>query len=157
MNAMEKNTLIFLIGNLALAFYNVGTIWAMEVDIFRSWRLLDQGSFDVVRKTHWKKIPYWVFIPVGAALAGSMALLAYHPAGSPGWALWGNLACQLASHTLTAIFWGPWQAKLSKDPLGPNSPLLHKIIRTHWVRTGLINGYAAIIFAWTVVVITSHF
>jgi hypothetical protein len=28
-----------LSGNLALAFYNVGTIWAHEIDTFRSWKL----------------------------------------------------------------------------------------------------------------------
>ena len=32
------NTTTFLVLNLALAFYNVGTIWAHEVDIFRSWK-----------------------------------------------------------------------------------------------------------------------
>jgi hypothetical protein len=30
----------FLPWNLALAFYNLGTIWAHEVDIFRTWTLL---------------------------------------------------------------------------------------------------------------------
>ena len=28
---------LLLVLNLALAFYNVGTIWAHEIDIFRSW------------------------------------------------------------------------------------------------------------------------
>lgn len=32
---------IFLLLNLVLAFYNVGTIWAMEIDIFRNWKVLD--------------------------------------------------------------------------------------------------------------------
>jgi hypothetical protein len=45
---------------------------------------------------------------------------------------------------LTAIFWGPWQAKLSKDSAGPKSVYLDKILRTHWVRTALINAYALI-------------
>ena len=31
---------VFLLLNLVLASYNVGTIWAHEVDIFRTWRLL---------------------------------------------------------------------------------------------------------------------
>jgi hypothetical protein len=45
------------------------------------------------------------------------------------------LACQLASHLLTAIFWGPWQAKLSHDDRGPASPYLERILTTHWLRT----------------------
>ena len=31
----------FLLLNLVLAFYNVGTIWAHKVDIFRTWKLID--------------------------------------------------------------------------------------------------------------------
>jgi len=153
MSPVEKYSLIFLVSNLALAFYNTGTIWAMEIDIFRSWKLLDQKSFSTVRKAHWKKLPYWVFIPVGIALLGSIVLIWYHPANSPKWAIWGNLACQLLSHILTAIFWGPWQAKLSTDHLGSESPLLLKILNTHWIRTVLINAYAAILLAWTIMII----
>ena len=40
----------FLLLNLALAFYHVGTIWAHEVDIFRSWRLLDADTFRRVKR-----------------------------------------------------------------------------------------------------------
>lgn len=152
---MEKSSLIFLLANMALAFYNTGTIWAMEVDIFRSWALLDPQSFNRVRRTHWKKLPYWIFLPVGTALVGSMVLIGYHPAGSPVWAIWGSLACQLCSHLLTALFWGPWQAKLTKDPGGAASPLLKKILRTHWIRTLLINAYAAIELVWVIIAISA--
>lgn len=40
---------IFLVLNLALAFYNVGTIWAMEIDIFRNWKVLDPANFHAVQ------------------------------------------------------------------------------------------------------------
>ena len=83
------------------------------------------------------------------SLVGSIALVWYHPAGSPEWAIWGNLACQLLSHGLTAAFWGRWQAKLSTDPLGAESPFLDRILKTHWLRTLLINAGAAILFVWT--------
>ena len=139
--------LTFLILNLALAFYNVGTIWAMEVDIFRSWTLVG-SDFRTVQTVHWRKLPYWIFMPVSLALLGSVALFWYHPAGSPAWALWGVLLCQVASLSLTAFFWGPWQAKLSKDPLGSHSPYLARILATHWLRTLLINAYAFILLIW---------
>ena len=67
------STATFLLINLAVAFYNMGTIWAHEVDIFRSWKLL----------------------------IGSIGLIWYRPADSPLWALGGVLGCQLASHLLT--------------------------------------------------------
>ena len=39
------NADVFLLLNLALAFYNVGTIWAHEIDIFRSWKLIGPAEF----------------------------------------------------------------------------------------------------------------
>lgn len=143
---------VFLLLNLALGFYNVGTIWAMEIDIFRSWKLVGT-DFRTVQEVHWRKLPYWIFTPVALALIGSIALFWYHPANSPAWAIWGVFLCQALSLVLTAAFWGRWQAKLSKDPLGSQSPYLTKILSTHWLRTLLINGYALILLVWVVLVV----
>lgn len=128
---------IFLLCTLALAFYNVGTIWAHEVDIFRTWQHVG-ASFHEVQSVHWRKLPYWIFTPVAVALAASIALFWYHPAGAPLWCIIAFCATQALSLILTAIFWGPWQAKLSNDPAGADSAYLAKILRTHWVRTSLI-------------------
>jgi membrane protein YdbS with pleckstrin-like domain len=102
---------------------------------------------------HWRKLPYWIFMPVGLALCGGVALVWYHPSSSPVWAIWANLACQVLAIVLTAMLWGQWQAKLSKDPLGSRSPYLTTILATHWVRTLLINGDAFILLVWTLRVI----
>jgi len=140
----------FLLLNLALAFYNVGTIWAHEVDIFRSWRFVGAAEFHQLQQVHWRKLPYWIFIPVGLSLLGSIVLIWYHPAGSSTLVIWSALACQLASHALTAVLWGPWQARLSQDPLGPRSRFLDKILSTHWIRTALINAYGFILLGWSI-------
>jgi hypothetical protein len=137
---LNASTFLFL--NLALAFYNVGTIWAHEVDIFRSWKLLNESSFRDVQSTHWRKLPYWIFAPVAIALICGVKLLSWHPAGAPRWSIVGALSSQALSLVLTAFLWGPWQAKLAKDPLGPRSPYLARILRTHWIRTLLISVYA---------------
>ena len=147
------NATVFLLCNLALAFYNVGTIWAMEVDIFRSWRYVGVREFHTVQAVHWRKLPYWIFLPIGVALVGSVALVFYHPASSPLWAIWGSLLCQLVSHILTAITCGPWQAKLSTDPQGPESIYLARILRTHWLRTLLITAYGVIMLAWMITIV----
>jgi hypothetical protein len=149
---MSNHRTVFLLLNLALAFYNVGTIWAHEIDIFRSWKLLEHGSFHEVQRVHWRKLVYWIFIPVGLALIGGIALVWYHPVHSPAWAIWGALLCQVLALALTAIFWGRWQAKLSRDSSGSRSPYLAKILKTHWLRTLLVNAYAAILLAWTIIV-----
>ncbi len=145
---MSRETYLLL--NLALAFYNVGTIWAHEVDIFRTWKLVDPAAFRRIQSTHWRKLPYWVFVPVGLGFLGSVGLIWYRPAEAPGWALWFALGCQAAAHVLTGVTWGRWQAALSQDPLGPQSPYLAKILATHWIRTLLINGYGLGLLAMAV-------
>jgi len=132
----------FLILNLVLAFYNVGTIWAHEIDIFRTWKFLDEKTFHTVQQVHWRKLPYWVFIPVGLAFIGSIILFWYHVDKINIAEIWVVFLLQFLSHLLTAIFWGPWQAKLSKEKSGGASIYLKKILRTHWIRTALINAYA---------------
>jgi hypothetical protein len=41
----DMSSAAFLLFNVALAFYNVGTVWAHELDIFRSWKLIDPKNF----------------------------------------------------------------------------------------------------------------
>lgn len=143
----------FLLVNVAIAFYNVGTIWAHEVDIFRTWKLIGVEDFHTVQTVHWHKLPYWIFAPVAVSLAGGIALTVYHPRGSPVWGIWGNLACQLLSLVLTAFFWGRWQARLSQDSAGPRSTYLARILRTHWIRTLLISASALTLLAWAIVLV----
>lgn len=142
------NAKVFLLLNLALAFYNVGTIWAHEIDIFRTWKLIGRAEFHRVQTVHFGKLAYWIFAPVGMAVLGNIALIWYRPADSPDWCVWAALALQLLSAILTAAFWGRWQARLANDERGAESPYLAKILRTHWVRTLLINGYAAVFLLW---------
>jgi hypothetical protein len=132
----------FLLLNLAVAFYNVGTIWAHEIDIFRTWRLVDPKDFHRIQRVHWRKLPYWIFAPVGLALIGSIVLFWYHPAAMPLSLTWTAFVSLLASYVLTGAFWGRWQAQLSRDERASASPHLSQILATHWIRTALINAYA---------------
>lgn len=143
------NPRLFLLLNLAFGFYNVGTIWAHEIDIFRTWKLLDQKTFHDVQEKHWRRLAYWVFIPVGISLLGSIALIWYHPANSPVWGMWGVPFCQVLSLILTGVFWARWQYRLSNDRLGSKSPYLSKILRTHWIRTFLITASGLILLVWS--------
>src|SRR5215469_2505889 len=95
--------------------------WGLEVDLFRSWRLIDLKDFHTIQSVHWHRLPYWVFVPPGLALVGPIVLIWFHPNLSPSRPIWGNLGCQLASPTPTAIWWGPWRAKLSQYVPGPDS------------------------------------
>lgn len=144
---------VFLLLNLALGFYNAGAIWAHEIDIFRSWKLLDLGQSRGVQRVHWRKLPYWVLTPVGLSLLGSIVLFWYHPRNSPFWGVAGVVLCQTLSIVLTASYWGRWQAQLARDPSGPDNPYLAKILSTHWVRTLLVNANALILLLWAITVL----
>jgi hypothetical protein len=50
------------------------------------------------------------------------------------------------------LFWGRWQARLSQDSAGPRSQYLEVILRTHWVRTLLINVAALALLSWAIAV-----
>jgi hypothetical protein len=78
-----------LLPNLALASYAVGAIWVHEVDICRSWTLVDSAAFGQLQLRYWQTLPSWVFLPVGLMFLGSISLLWYHPAASPRWGVWG--------------------------------------------------------------------
>ena len=141
-----------LLIDLLIGGYNLGTIWAHEVDIFRSWRLTGQ-QFQQVQQAHWKKLSYWVLAPVALGLILSVALLWLTPVGSPVWGPWGSFGTQIVSGALTAATWGRWQAKLARDPRGPRSPYLQRILATHWIRTALYSANAIIILLWAIVIL----
>jgi hypothetical protein len=61
---------------------------------------------------------------------------------------------QRTTIVLTAMYWGRWQTQLAQDPLGPKGPHLAKILKTHWVRTLLINAYAVILLVWAIKVLS---
>jgi hypothetical protein len=151
---MINYQLDFLLFNLALGFYNTGIIFAHEIDIFRSWKFIDKKDFHEVQLAHWKKLPYWVLSPAGLALVDAFVPFLFHPNDSPGWAIYGVLVCQILATLLTAIFWGRWQGRLADDDLGPKSPYLDKILKTHWIRTLLISLSAIIFFLWTLTVVS---
>lgn len=41
---------ILLLLNMALSFHLMGPIWAVEVDFFRSWKLVDRKDFPTVKQ-----------------------------------------------------------------------------------------------------------
>jgi hypothetical protein len=114
---------VFLLLDLALAFSNVGTMWAHEMDIFPSWKLLDPSNFHAVQRLHWPKQyrPHLVSPRQLAALGVAGAVL-----------------CQAVSIVLTAGYWGRWQARIGRDPAGPDSRYLAQILNMHWARFLLV-------------------
>src|SRR5947209_195785 len=36
----------------------------VEIDIFRSWKLVSAKDFRTIQSVHWRKLPYWIFTPL---------------------------------------------------------------------------------------------
>ena len=151
---LGMNPNAFLLLNLAFGFYNVGTIWAHEIDIFRSWKLLDPKGFHEVQRVHWHKLPYWIFTPVGLSVLGSIALIWYHPSNSPLWGIGGVLLCQVLSIVLTAVYWGRWQAQLAQAPRGSESPHLAKITQNALGADAYCQWSAMVLLVWAIMVLS---
>jgi hypothetical protein len=144
--------MLFLLGNLVLASVIAGFVWAHQIEIFRAWRLLDRASFRAVHDAHWRTLPVWV-VPIVLSTAGSVALIFYHPAGSPAWAIRSGVACQALTQILTLLFWGRWQASLRTQADGPRSAVLTWLVRTHWVRAVLVTANVGILVVWMAIVV----
>lgn len=115
--------------NLALSFYLGGAIWAIEVDIFRSWKLVNATDFPKVQLAHWHKLPYWVFTPLALALAGSVTLIWYHPAGSPGMGDLGEFSLPTQFAHVDGDLLGPMAVEAGQRPSRPCKPVLGSDIR----------------------------
>ena len=56
-----------------------------------------------------------------------------------------GLALQLAAHLLTVVMWSRWQALITFQNLGPQDPLVERLVATHWIRTVLVAAYALVL------------
>jgi hypothetical protein len=132
-----------LLLTLVASFYNVGTIWLMQVLIYPLWGFVGGNEWASYHAAHWQKIRYVVFVPAGLALVGAVLLIFSKPADIPVWSVWPGLGLQVAMYAATVAWWAPMQVRLQK---GGNSPiLLRRLIGSHWVRTGLITLYGALV------------
>ena len=77
---------------------------------------------------------------MGLSLLGGIVLIWYQPGNSPLWGVAGAVLSQALSIVRTAGYWGRWQAQLARDPSGPYSRYLAKILNLHWARFLLVNA-----------------
>ncbi len=142
-------SLVFLWAVLALSLYGIGLIWSVQLVIFPSWRMLsDANQLYYIRRDYWKKLPFFVFIPIGILFLLTIVLLLDHPLSTPIALLWIALAAQVLIDGLTGLTWARWERQIAQEHLPPSHPLLARLVYTHWIRTALItiNG-AAILWA----------
>jgi hypothetical protein len=142
---------ILLLFCSALSFYGLGMIWAMEVVTLRTWTVLeDKKTFHQMRSVHWRALPYLVFIPIGILFLGSVSLFWYHPVKTPTNLLAFAVGVQIIIFILTAIYWGRWERIISVEQQSPQSNLVRRLVKTHWIRTALVSLNAILFFLITV-------
>jgi hypothetical protein len=136
---------------LAASFYNVGTIWMVQV-AYELWAKVGPAEFPAYHRTWWHTIQPVIFPVAAVAFLGFLAMLRWTPDGIPQWELWLGVALQLLVYGLTAVWWAPWQARLQNAllPNGTLDPMYRKLLRSHWFRVALLTASGLLAFAMVV-------
>jgi hypothetical protein len=127
-----------LVLTLIFAWYHVGIIWLVQVVAWPLFGFVGRNEFEAYHAAWWRGIRYVIFVPSVLTLLGIILLLRFPPTGVPTGILWAGLALYIAIYGLTAVWWGPQQARLTDT----SSPRFGLILRTHWLRTALVSSYA---------------
>jgi hypothetical protein len=142
---MNSNVLLLVV--LVLSFYGAGLIWSVQLIVFRSWQLL--GNADELHKVqadYWRKLPWFVFAPVGILFILTIVLLRQPPPFTPEALVWASFWLQLLSHSMTVLMWARWERRIIVERHPPDSLLLARLVATHWIRTALITLNALALF-----------
>lgn len=129
-----------LILTLVFAWYHVGFVWLVQVVAWPLFGYVGANEFNAYHQAWWRGIRYILFVPSALTFIGAILLLHWTPPGVTPSILWVALASYILTYVLTAVWWGPEQAKLTRT----DTPRFELIIKTHWVRTALVTGYAVL-------------
>lgn len=132
-----------LIVTTALAWYQVGFVWLVQVVAWPLFGYVGPNEFNAYHQAWWRGIRYILFIPSALTFIGGILLLITRPRGVPEWLLADGFAMYVLMYVLTAVWYGPEQAKLTD----PRSSRLVTINKVHWIRTALVSGYGLCLLA----------
>lgn len=118
-----------LIATFAASFYSVGTIWMTQFG-WRLWPYVAPDDFAAYHEAWWAMIKPVIFPVAAIAFLGSIALVWWRPAGVTAIPVWLNFSLQILTYSLTAAFWGRWQAKTRFAKL-PGGALDALYLRSH--------------------------
>jgi hypothetical protein len=137
-----------LLLNFAGAFYNVGTIWLVQLTCYPLWAVVGRGEFAAYHEAWWHSIWGVILGPGGLGFVGAVAMLWWRPPRVSVRAVWLGVALQVAVYLLTAVWWAPLMARLTQavDPTGAWTPDFRLLLSTHWLRVGLFTAYGLLMF-----------
>jgi hypothetical protein len=128
----------------ALGLYAVGNIWFVQLVSYRLWPYVGRQEAYAYHIAWWHSIWGVLFIPAGAVLLGSLAMLWIRPYGVS--RKTGRLcfALQLVIYIVTGAWFAPLMARLATQDAGLSLPLYHLLMTTHWVRLALFTAYGVV-------------
>jgi hypothetical protein len=140
-----------LMTTFAASFYSVGTIWMTQFG-WRLWPYVAADDFGAYHGAWWAMIKPVIFPVAAVAFIGSIALVWWRPVGVTAIPVWLNIALQVLTYSLTAAFWGRWQAQthFARLPGGALDPMYLRSMSTHWIRAALITFSGLVVF-WMVI------
>jgi hypothetical protein len=142
----EKNSNLLLLINLALGFYGFGVVWMVQLSAYPLWAYVGLNEIQAYHNAWWQSIWGPVLFPAGMEFVGALLMIRWRPKYVSTRAVWLGVILQIAWVVGTAIWWAPLMMSLG-SVRGEFSAIQYgELLTTHWIRVGLLTGYAVLIF-----------
>ncbi len=127
------------------AFYNMGAVMLAQMS-WSLWSRVRREEFPAYHRAWFRGMMPAIWPMAAVAGAGALLQLRWRPRGVPAKQAALGALVQIANFGLTGAWWARWQAKLDQVWLadGRLNPLYIRLLRTHWIRVGLIVAFAAL-------------
>lgn len=139
--AFSRNQWLLIV-TVLLSLYGAGQVWLVQVSSYRLWAHVGAPEFAAYHLAWWRSIWFVVLAPAGLVFLGALLMLWMRPEGVPSSWLWWGFALECLLAVGTAAYWGPLMARLANGETGLIVPLYRELMATHWIRVGLVSGYA---------------
>src|SRR5260370_37443962 len=133
-----------LFATSSLVVYAVGNIWFVQLVSYRLWLYVGRQEAYAYHIAWWHSIWGALFIPAGAVLLGSLAMLWIRPDGVSRKTGRLGFALQLMIYIVTGAWFGPLMARLATQEAGLSLPLYHLLMTTHWMPFALFTAYCVV-------------
>ncbi len=130
---------------LGSGFYNVGAVVLAQMS-WGLWHRVPREQFPDYHRAWFRGMVPTIWPMAAVAGLGSLLQLRWRPRGVAARQAWLGAALQIANFGLTGAWWARWQAQLDQVWLadGTLNPLYTRLLRTHWLRVGLIVAFAVL-------------
>lgn len=133
-----------LLTTVVLGLYAVGNIWVVQISAYPLWAYVGPREIHGYHIAWWHSIWGVILAPAGLLVGVSVVLLRWRPSGIPAWELWLGVWLQIALVLGTALWWAPLMARLSTAEGGLSDHLFRLMVRTHWIRVGIVTLYGGL-------------